>query len=107
MQVLYSHCDHMFEIARVDKYLVSEMTMDFADELHLVMEDNREDFEIDENNIIPICKEATRLFHITLIKSNEGNMQNLLRNNFKVIEHQSRQRGGALSSLLKRDAQAQ
>lgn len=103
MQEMYVHCNHMFEIANIDKEQVGKMAIDFGNEIGIILETNKVKYEINDYDVAPLVKTMTRVYYITLVKSESGNMQQFLRNNFKVVETQSRQRNGMLSGLLKRN----
>lgn len=103
MQELYVHCNHMFEVANIDREQVGKMVIDFCEEMSIILEINKDNYEIKDYDVAPLVKTITRIYFITLVKSESGNMQQFLRNNFKVIETQSRARTGALSKLLSRN----
>lgn len=103
MQEMYVHCNHMFEIANIDKEQVGKMVIDFGTEMAIILETNKDKYEIRPYDVAPIVKTMSRVYYITLVKSESGNMQQFLRNNFKVVETQSRQKSGLFSGLLRKE----
>jgi hypothetical protein len=99
MQDLTMFTDKMFQIGKFEKEEIESRIRSIGRELIRKLVTKREKYDLRQEDIPFIFIAIIACVDATLKKSQEGNMQEFLRNNFKTIEHYNTRNKSLLGGL--------